>query len=102
MNCSKNTLSLGAVHLLLGALTKNLNRGLISNFLEMGVTTEYLVVEIDCDYDDADDMISRISSPFSWPLWVTTFVVLVFLSLLCVIQENSISELKETPIDKSV
>ena len=90
--------SLGVVDLCIGAFTKNRQRAAISSYLEMGVTSEYLVVR-DVPVDNTlKKMIVNVFAPFHFSLWFVTFAVLFLLSLLFLVQEHSWSELRETHI----
>jgi len=96
--------SLGVVDLCIGAFTKNSQRAGISSFLEMGVTSEYLVVQYAPVVNDLSNMnktIRNIFAPFSLTLWIVTFAVLFLLSLLFLVQEYSWSELRATRIENS-
>ena len=75
-----------AVDLCIGSFTKSRHRNAVSSFLEMGVSSEYLVVSIS-EPETTGELISSIFAPFSPALWGVTFAVLIVLSLLFAVQE---------------
>jgi len=88
-----------AVDLCIGSFTKNRHRNAVCDFLEMGVSAEYLVVSIS-EPETTGELISSIFAPFSPALWGVTFAVLIILSLLFSIQEAPRDwwlRFKETP-----
>lgn len=87
--------SMGVVDICFGAFTKHLKRTEISSFLEMGVTSEYLIVEDDPNNYDIREL-GNVFKPFSTSLWLITFAVLIVLSFLFVAQEHSWLEIKES------
>jgi len=90
---------MSVVDLCIGAFTKNRQRTLVSTFVEMGVTSEYLIVGGMVSSKTTAQMIKGIFAPFSPSLWVTTFGVLILLSFLFVVQESSSwSEFKKAPL----
>jgi len=94
-----------AVDLCIGAFTKNRHRTAVSHFVEMGVTSEYLIVNENGSKASTWQMIQRIFEPFSLSLWAVTFAVLIALSLLFALQESaasSLSAFKEKPISFTV
>jgi hypothetical protein len=94
--------SIGVVDLCLGAFTKNRQRAGLSTFLELGVTSEYLVVRRGRPKRNIRKTIANIFRPFAWSLWICNFFVLIFLSLLFTTQTIKWSKLKELPLDQSV
>ncbi len=93
--------SLGVVDICLGAFTLNSNRGLLSSYIDMGVSTDYLVVQTDPNRNNIRQILMSAFEPFSWSLWICTFVVLIALTSLFFVQEYSWTQLKESPLDQT-
>mmetsp|Transcript_25086 Transcript_25086/g.26920 ORF Transcript_25086/g.26920 Transcript_25086/m.26920 type:complete len:659 (-) Transcript_25086:209-2185(-) len=91
--------SLEVVDVCLGAFTKNIERTQVSSFIEMGVTSEYLIVTKTVEEPTTGQHIRDIFAPFSPALWGVTFGVLMILSLLFIAQETSLKEFKKSPVN---
>ena len=91
--------SLAVVDVCLGAFTKNTKRTQVSSFVEMGVTSEYLIVMKKVEAPTTGQRIRDIFEPFSPALWGVTSGVLMILSLLYIVQETSLKEFKKSPVN---